>query len=98
MKNKVLQIAWDNDSALMEGKFSYRAEKILHKPILFDTSRVDEESIMDKIIENLLSTNDEFYMIHELGANSWNNLIFFTAQRWKIRKKRYKRQKTYLKN
>ena len=98
MKKKVLQIAWDNDSALMEGKFSYPAEKILQKPILFDTSRVDEESIMDKIIENLLSTNDEFYMIHELGANSWNNLIFFTARRWKIRKKRYKRQKTYLKN
>ena len=76
MKNKVLQIARDNDSALMEGKFSYRAEKILHKPILFDTSRVDEESIMDKIIENLLSTNDEFYMIMNWeqthGTNSFS--------------------------
>ena len=37
--------------------------------ILFDTSRVGEETKMDKTIENLPSTNNEFYIIHELGTN-----------------------------
>ena len=59
MKNKELQIARDNVSALMAGKFSFSPEKILNKTILFDVSRVDEEKIMDEIIENLPSTNDE---------------------------------------
>ena len=53
MKNKELQIAQDNVSALMEGKFSFRPENILNKTILFDASRVHEETIINKIIENL---------------------------------------------
>ena len=45
MKNKELKIALDHVSALMEGKFSFRPEKLLNKRLLFDTSRVDEETI-----------------------------------------------------
>ena len=58
----------------MEGKFSFQPEKIdtLIPQILFDTSRVDEETIMDKIIENLPSTNDEFYIIHEPETKSFS--------------------------
>ena len=72
MKNKELQIARENVFALMEGKFSFLPEKILNKTILFNVSRVDEEIIMDKIIKNLPSTNDEFYIIHEPGTNSFS--------------------------
>ena len=72
MKNKELQIARDNVSALMSGKFSFSPEILLNKTILFDVSRVDEEKIMDKIIENLPSTNDDFYIIHEPGTNSFS--------------------------
>ena len=32
---------------------------MLNKTILFDTSRVDEELIMDRIIESLPSDNDD---------------------------------------
>ena len=72
MKNKELQIAQNNVSALMEGKFSFRPENILNKTILFDASRVHEETIINKIIENLPSTNDEFYIIYEPGANTFS--------------------------
>ena len=71
MKNKELQIARDNVSALMEGKFSFSPEKLLNKIIILDVSRVDEEKVMEKIIENLPSTNEDFYIIHEPGTNSF---------------------------
>ena len=67
MKNKELQIARDKASALMTEKFSFSPEILLNKTILFDVSRVDEEKLMHKITENLPSSNDEFYIIHELG-------------------------------
>ena len=72
MKNKELQIARDNVLALMEGKFSFSPEKLLNKIIILDVSRVDEEKVMKKIIENLPSTNDDFYIIHEPGTNSFS--------------------------
>ena len=71
MKNKELHIARDNVSAVMEGKFSFSPEKLLNKTIILDVSRVDEEKVMEKIIENLPSTNDDFYIIHEPGTNSF---------------------------
>lgn len=54
MKNKELKIARNNISALMADQ-----KKILNKTITFDTSKVDEKMIMDKIIENLPSDNDK---------------------------------------
>ena len=69
MKNKELHTARDNVSAITVGKFDFPPEKLLNKAILFDVSRVDEEKIMDKLIENLPSTNDDFYIIHEPGTN-----------------------------
>ena len=72
MKNKDLPIARDNVSALTAGKFSFSPEKLLNKTILLDVSRVNEEKIMDKIIENLPSTSDDFYIIHEPDTNSFS--------------------------
>ena len=72
MKNKELQIARDNVLALMAGKFSFSPEKLLNKTILLNVSRVNKEKIMDKVIENLPSTNDDFYIIHKRGTNSFS--------------------------
>ena len=56
----------------MAGKLSFSPEKVLNKTIHFDVFRVDEEKIMDKIIENLPSTNSELYIIPEPGTNSFS--------------------------
>ena len=72
MKNKELQIARDNLSALMERKFSFDTQKILNKTILFNKLRVDEELIMDRIIENLPTDNNKLYIMHEPGTKSFS--------------------------
>ena len=70
MKNRELQVARDNVLALMQGKFRFSAENFLNKTILFDVSKVNGKQVMDKIIENLPTDNDEFYIAHEPGTNS----------------------------
>ena len=49
----------------MEANFNFSAEKILNKTILFDVSKINQERIIDKIIENLPADNDELYIAHE---------------------------------
>ena len=71
MKNKAAQIARDNVSALMNEKFVFDPKKILNKNLLFHTIKIDEELIMDKIIQALPSNNDEFYIEHSEGSNSF---------------------------
>ena len=52
----------------MRGKFDFSAEKLLNKT--FDTSKINEEIIMDSIIDALNDkTNDEFYIEHPVGSN-----------------------------
>ena len=53
LKEKELQIARNNVLALMRKKIDFTAKKLLNKILLFDSSRVNEELIMDKTIENL---------------------------------------------
>ena len=51
-------------------------KKILNKTLIFDTTKVNKEIIMDKIIEALGDkTNDEFYFEHPVGSN------YFTLKR-----------------
>ena len=72
MKNKEEQIATGNVSALKERKFSFDPKKILNKVLLFDTKKIKEELIMDKIIQALNNPgNDEFYIEHPTGSNSF---------------------------
>ena len=71
MKNKAAQIARDNVSALMNEKFVFDPKKILNKNLLFHTIKIDEELIMDKIIQALPPHNDEFYIEHPEGSNSF---------------------------
>ena len=71
MKNKGGQIARDNNSKLMRGEFDFNPKKILNKTLLFDTKKIDKEIIMDRIIEALPPTNDEFYIEHPVGSNAF---------------------------
>ena len=44
------------------------AQKILNKTLIFDTSTIDEEVIMDRVIDALNGrTNDDFYIEHPAG-------------------------------
>ena len=72
MKEKELEIARSNVSPLMEGKFDFRGKELLTKTLLFDTSRVNEKLILDKIIQNLPRGEDELYIVHEPGTNSFS--------------------------
>ena len=72
MKNKEGEIARDNISKLMRGEFNFDPKEILNKTLLFDTKKLDEEIIMDKIIETLKHPmNDEFYIEHPVGSNAF---------------------------
>ena len=71
MKNKEGQIARDNVSKLMCGEFNFDPKKILNKTLLFNTKKIVEEIIVDRIIEALLPTNDEFYIEHPVGSNAF---------------------------
>ena len=68
MKNIERQIGKNNVSKLMRDKFDFSSEKLLNKT--FDTSKINEEIIMDSIIDALNDkTNDEFYIEHPVGSN-----------------------------
>ena len=68
MKNIERQIGKNNVSKLMRSKFDFSSEKLLNKT--FDTSKINEEIIMDSIIDALNDkTNDEFYIEHPVGSN-----------------------------
>ena len=53
----------------MHGKFDFSFKNILNKTILFDTSKINQEEIMDKIIND--SLNDGYYIDHPEGSNSF---------------------------
>ena len=70
MKNKEGQIGRDNVTKLMRGEFDFNLKKILNKTLIFNTTKINEEIIMDKITEALnYKTNDEFYIEHTVGSN-----------------------------
>ena len=66
MKEKELKVARENVSAHMQGRFVFNPEVFLNKTVLFDTSKVDEEKIIDRILENIPGDVDNIYLIHEL--------------------------------
>ena len=64
MKNREQEIARENISDLMNGKFSLDPKKISNKTLLFDTTKIDKEILVDMIIRALLADNDDFYIEH----------------------------------
>ena len=71
MKMEALQIAAENAETLLKGKFNFSPQKILNKTMLFDTSRINEEKVMDKFLEALPVNKDELYILHEPGTNAF---------------------------
>ena len=39
--------------------------------MLFDTSKIDKQKIMNRILENIRGDNDDIYLIHESGTNAF---------------------------
>ena len=66
--NRQIEAAADNTNKLMLGEFNFSKKKkyILNKTLVFDTSNIDEEIIIDRIIEGINNKyNDEFYIKHQ---------------------------------
>ena len=60
-----------NDSIKVTNNIDKTNLKILNKALLFDTSKINEE-VIDKIIESLNKLlNDEYYIDHPGGTNSF---------------------------
>ena len=56
------------EAAIMDKVFNFNFQKMLNKKLMLDISMVDEETIMDKIIEDLIDPyleNDEYRIEHE---------------------------------
>ena len=60
----------------MRVEFDLNPKKILNKTLIFDTTKINEEIIMDKITEALNDkANDKFYIEHPVDSN------YFTLKR-----------------
>ena len=67
-----MKIARDNVPALMHQKFIFNPERFLKKTVLFDISKIDEEKIIDRILENIPGDNDNIYLIHKSNTNTFS--------------------------
>ena len=45
---------------------------MLNKAVLFDTSKVSEEKVVDKILESFPADNNDIYLIQEPDTNSFS--------------------------
>ena len=77
MKNLKGKIGRQNVSELMRGEFNFSPkQKTLNKTLIFDTTKINREIIMDIIIQALNDkTNDKFYIEHPPGS------YYFTLKR-----------------
>ena len=65
LKNDQIEATINNLLMLMDGEFNFSPQKILSKKVIFHISKVDEETIMDKIIEdfdNFCLENDKYWI------------------------------------
>ena len=58
------------------GEFDFNPQNVLNKTLIFDTKKINEEIIMNKIIEALSDKkNDVFFIEHPIVSN------YFTLKR-----------------
>ena len=69
IKHKEKEIAAENKKLLLSDKFDFWSNKILNKVRLFDTSRVDNEIIMDKMINTQPKDIDDYYIEPTIDSN-----------------------------
>lgn len=66
------QVARNNVSRLINGEFDFSLKNILNKTLLFDTNKINEEVIMEKITESVSDPlNDTYYIDHSPGTYSF---------------------------
>ena len=53
-------------------KICFYSEIFLNKTVLFDTSKIYEEKIIERILENVPGDNDDIYLIHEPGTDTFS--------------------------
>ena len=91
MKDKEGQIGRENVSRLMRAEFDFDPKKSIKQNTDFDTTKINEEIIMDKIIEALGDKrNDEFYIEHPVCSK------YFTLKREDGRSKITAKSKKYI--
>ena len=67
-----IEVSLENTSLLMLGEFNFSPKQILNKKLIFDTTIIDEETIIDKIIEvpnDPSLESDKYWIEQELGSN-----------------------------
>ena len=72
MKNINDQIRASNENTenLMLGEFNFDPKEILHKKLIFDTTIIDEEMIIHRIIDAINDPfNDKYWIEHKPGKN-----------------------------
>ena len=65
MRENELKIARENVSALMCVKCFFDPEVFLNKTVIFDTSKIDKQKILNRILENI----PDIMMIFTLFTN-----------------------------
>ena len=53
-------------------KICFYSEIFVNKTVLFDTSKIYEEKIIERILENVPGDNDDIYLIHEPGTDTFS--------------------------
>ena len=58
-------------SEVLVSDFEFNPEEILDKSLLFDLKKTREEKILDRLNESLPEGNDQYYIEHREGTNSF---------------------------
>ena len=69
-KLKEQKVAVKNSEALVPD-FEFDLEEILDKSLLFDLKKTSQEKILERLIANLPEGNDQYYVKHREGTNSF---------------------------
>ena len=68
--NEQTKVANENTGNLILGNFNFDPKVILNKRLIFDTTTMDEEIIIDRIIDAIDNPyNDEYWIEHKPGTN-----------------------------
>ena len=68
--NEQIKDANENTKNLMLGNFNFDPKLILNKRHIFDTTIIDQQIIIDRIIDAINNTyNDEYWIEHKPGTN-----------------------------
>lgn len=69
-KIKEWKIAAGNSEAIASN-FKFYSREFLNKSLLFNLKKTSEEKILDRLIKNLPEGNNEYYIEHRNGTNSF---------------------------